>query len=144
MRIIICSRSSIEHKVLPDNTAVISIADFGDDFAVLKSPPSALLQLSFNDVDNDIFIDELGDDIAEKYHMFTDAQAEQVVDFYRQLPPETEYIVCQCEHGQSRSAGIAAALLQHRCSKGIDIFANDKYYPNKVVYRKVMTAFLSN
>ena len=35
---------------------------------------------------------------------------------------------------------IAAAILEFRSRRGIDVFSNDNYYPNKVVYRRVLEA----
>ena len=49
-------------------------------------------------------------------------------------------IICQCEYGQSRSAGCAAAILEYFYHSGISIFANYNYYPNQVVYHKVYDA----
>ena len=49
-------------------------------------------------------------------------------------------IICQCEYGQSRSAGCAAEILEHFYRRGIDIFAAYEYYPNQVVYHKVFDA----
>ena len=63
MRILIKNRQSIEKQsCLPfdDKTALISIADSDNEFASLLFQPKFLLQLHFNDIDNDIYIDELG------------------------------------------------------------------------------------
>ena len=49
-------------------------------------------------------------------------------------------IICQCEYGQSRSAGCAAAIREHFYSDGIKIFADYRYYPNQLVYNKVFDA----
>jgi len=49
-------------------------------------------------------------------------------------------IICQCDYGQSRSAACAAAILQHFEGRGIDIFADYRYYPNQLVYHKVTEA----
>ena len=46
-------------------------------------------------------------------------------------------IICQCEYGQSRSAGCAAAILEHFQGNGITIFRDYKYYPNKLIFNKV-------
>ena len=46
-------------------------------------------------------------------------------------------------YDQSRSAGCAAAILEHFYRRGIDIFADYKYYPNQVVYHKVFDALES-
>lgn len=133
--------------MFPEETAVISMTDSDLEFVELAFKPKYLLQLSFDDVDNDVFIDELGrmpandeerQKIEEKYHMFTDSLAKEIADFYKSVENKAELIICQCEHGQSRSAAVAAAITEFRTRRGIDIFANDKYYPNKMVFRKVL------
>ena len=37
-------------------------------------------------------------------------------------------IICQCEHGQSRSAACAAAIKEHFEKSGIEVFADYRYY----------------
>lgn len=49
-------------------------------------------------------------------------------------------IICQCEYGQSRRAGCAAAILKHYEHKGIDIFRAYKYYPNQLIFNKIYEA----
>ena len=49
-------------------------------------------------------------------------------------------IICQCDFGQSRSAACAAAILEHFEERGIEIFADYRYYPNQLVYHKVYDA----
>ena len=49
-------------------------------------------------------------------------------------------LICQCDFGQSRSAACAAAVLEHLEGRGIDIFADYRYYPNQLVYHKVHDA----
>lgn len=49
-------------------------------------------------------------------------------------------IICQCEYGQSRSAGCAAAILEHFYRTGISIFSDYRYCPNQVIYHKVFDA----
>ena len=151
MKILIKSRSEIEtlsQTRFPTHTALISITDAGLDFAELVHKPEFLLRVAFDDVDNDIFIDELGrkpnDDerqtLEEKYKMITDSQALQIASFYYDHKDEITTLICQCEHGQSRSAAVAAAILEFRSRRGISVFSHDNYYPNKVVFRKVLSA----
>ena len=151
MKILIKSRTEIEamsQTQFPTHTALISITDAGLDFAELVHKPEFLLRVAFDDVDNDIFIDELGrkpnDDerqtLEEKYKMITDSQALQIASFYYDHKDEITTLICQCEHGQSRSAAVAAAILEFRSRRGISIFSHDNYYPNKVVFRKVLSA----
>ena len=150
MKMFILSRKQIERfskNMFPPNTAVISISDYDLDFAELADKPEYLLQIAFDDVDNDIFIDVLGrmpanaderKQVEEKYHIFTDSLAKEIADFYKSVADKAELLICQCEHGQSRSAAVAAAITEYRTKRGIDIFANDNYYPNKMVFRKVL------
>lgn len=49
-------------------------------------------------------------------------------------------IICQCESGQSRSAGCAAAILEYYYQSGNIIFDNDRYYLDQMVYHKVFDA----
>ena len=151
MKIKIMSKRVIERYMcepMKEKTAAISITDFNGEFARLLNAPQWLHQVAFDDVDNDVMIDEVGGKpteeerilIEEKYHMFSDRQAQEIADFYRSICDEADCIICQCEHGQSRSAAVAAAILEYRSRKGIKIFADDRYYPNKVVFRKVLLA----
>ena len=151
MKILIKSRSEIEmmsQTHFPAHTALISITDAYCAFAKLANQPEYLLQISFDDVDNDVFVDELGRKPSEeerhaletKYNMLTDAQALQIATFYFDHKDAMSTLICQCEHGQSRSAAVAAAILEFRCRRGIAIFSHDNYYPNKVVFRKVLGA----
>ena len=128
-------------------TALISITDFDYAFANLKYKPQYLLQLAFDDVPvGDGFFEEEGrmlsdEEIAnleKKYHSITDEQVEQIINFYNSVKDTVDVLICQCEHGQSRSAAIAAAIKEFESGSGIDIFASDLYYPNKSVYRKVI------
>lgn len=151
MKILIRSRKAIEKMAcqpFAEKTAIISVTDWNCEFAKLKNTPAYLLQIDFDDVDNDIFLDELGRKPTEaerirlenKYHMLSNEQAKQIADFYIAIENEVNVVIFQCEHGQSRSAAIAAAIMEHRSKKGIEVFSNDNYYPNKVVFRKVFNA----
>lgn len=148
MQIQINSREKVEKisaNPFSTKTALISITDYDWSFAKLKHKPDYILQLAFDDVDNDIFEDELGRQpteeervrIENKYHMLTDEQAEQIAQFYKQVHDKVDLIICQCEHGQSRSAAIAAAIMEYEYGKGIEIFASDDFYPNKIVFKKL-------
>lgn len=143
MKIKIMSRNGIERlsqSPFTDKTALISITDVGQDFAKLTHKPDYLLQVAFDDVDNDIFLDEPDgnrEEIKNKYHLITDAQAKQIADFYFDVKDKADLLICQCEHGQSRSAAVAAAFMEYAGRNGIKIFAHDSYYPNKAVFKAV-------
>lgn len=151
MKILIKSRSEIEaisQTHFQAHTALISISDTDCAFATLTNQPEYLLQVAFDDIDNDVFVDELGRKPSEeerlaletKYNMLTDTQAQQIASFYFDHKDAISTLICQCEHGQSRSAAVAAAILEFRSRRGVVIFSHDNYYPNKVVFRKVLAA----
>ena len=68
------------------------------------------------------------------------AQADDLANFIREAKENNLDIICQCDYGQSRSAACAAAILQHFEGRGIDIFADYRYYPNQLVYHKIFDA----
>jgi hypothetical protein len=122
----------------------------GVDIKELNAMESELLfKLNFElYVDNDVFMDELGRKpdakerklIETKYQMLTDEQANQIASFYHLVQDKVDCFICQCEYGQSRSAAIAAAIMEYRSRKGISVFSDDRYYPNKMVFKKVFFA----
>jgi hypothetical protein len=68
----------------------------------------------------------------------TDEQAKEIADFYHMVCDNVKTLICQCEHGQSRSAAVAAAFIEYRYKAGIEIFADDDFTPNKTIFRKIM------
>ena len=149
MEIAIFNRDQIEvlsQGGFAPHTALISITDAGWQYAVLEDKPEFLFQVAFDDVDNDVFVDELGRapteeercKIEAKYYMLTDDQADNIAEFILSVMGKAELLICQCEHGQSRSAAVAASILEYINRSGIDIFADDNYYPNKMVFKKVL------
>ena len=67
-------------------------------------------------------------------------EAQELARFILQADAEGRDILCQCEYGQSRSAACAAAIRQFFHRDGIEIFADYRYYPNQMIYHKVMDA----
>jgi len=93
MEVAILNREQIEtlsQGGFAAHTALISITDAGWQFADLENKPEFLLQLAFDDVDNDVFVDELGRtptaderrQIEAKYYMLTDEQAGEMASFF--------------------------------------------------------------
>ncbi len=64
-----------------------------------------------------------------------------IVDFYNNVCKRADVLICQCENGESRSAAVVAAILEYRCRKGISIFSDERYFPNKSVYKKLLKSF---
>ena len=151
MKILIKSRKEIEmlsKKSFPTQTLVISITDANDTPVELTNEPEYLIRVAFDDVDNDVVIDEVGNEaspeekavVEKKYNMISQEQAHEIAKTYYNHKDEINTLICQCEHGQSRSAAVAAAILEFRNRRGIEIFADDRFYPNKVVFRRVLEA----
>lgn len=146
MKILITSRKWIEQKATfpaGRKVALISICDTDSTFAKPNFTPFALLKIRFNDV----YFEALPQTdkkqrlkLVKKQCVKIDAAAEQIAVFYHGLPADTDILICQCEFGQSRSAAVAAAIMEYKAKKGIEVFSNDKYYPNKLVFRKVLNA----
>ena len=76
--------------------------------------------------------------------MFSDEQAFEIGKLLFEMRDKVELIICQCEHGQSRSAAIAAAIMEYTSRNAIRIFESDNYYPNKYVFRKMYQTLLTD
>lgn len=151
MYVAIESRKSLESKAkypFTDDTAVISITDSNRPDVELAYSPKNIIRLKFDDVSDEIYEEVLGRKpsvlemrkIAENFKMFTDAQAQQIADFVFSVHDSTNKFICQCEYGQSRSAAVAAALMEYYYQSGIIVFSDARYYPNKFVYRKLLAS----
>ncbi len=157
MKIKIYSRRKIEKAAelpFPPHTALISITDPDDSDVRLKFRPERLLRLKFDDITPEIAAErlELTEEakrseealasFLEGYntYLFTDAMAEETAEFIKNSIKKTALFICQCEYGQSRSAAVAAAILEHYFGKGDIVFNDDRYCPNSLVYPKLMTA----
>jgi predicted protein tyrosine phosphatase len=157
MKIEIHSLKSIEARaMLPfaSHTILISMGDTNEEPLRLQNKPGHILRLEFDDITLQEIKEEFdlpesvaSSDVAliemlriKNIHIFSDKQARQIAEFVLRYNSETELLICQCHYGQSRSAGCAAAITEYFNGDGIDIFANDRYYPNKLVYRKVIKA----
>lgn len=142
MKVAIYSREKVENLIadsqFPSNTAVISFCD-----PELKHSDKNYTCVNYSNVCNDVFYCEVYDldidSLPEKGYTYDSffPEAAELAEFINKAFRDGKDIICQCEYGQSRSAGCAAAILEHFYRRGIDIFAEYKYYPNQVVYHKV-------
>lgn len=132
MRIAIHSRKSIENLLycnFPQNSAVISFYD-PDRCNIDKS--YTLVDYS-NKTDNVLYI-PLGDFQTEL------PEADKIAEFVYSAKTKEMQIICQCEAGQNRSAGCAAAILEHFSQLGDSVFNDDRYQPDEMVYYAVLNA----
>lgn len=145
MRVSIYSRNAIENIIaegnFPENTAVISFYD-----PAIKRIDKDYSHVDYSKVCRHVFYSELDDldlevlkDRGYTYDTYF-PEADEMAEFIYQIFNCGMDIICQCEYGQSRSAGCAAAILEHFYHTGISVFADYKYYPNQVVYHKVFDA----
>jgi hypothetical protein len=147
MRVSVYSREAIEHIIaegsFPDNTAVISFCN-----SELKHIDKDYSHVDYSSVCSDVFyceVDDLDLDYLTKkgytYETYF-PEADDLAKFIVKAVSENKNIVCQCEYGQSRSAGCAAAIKEYFYKDGISVFADYNYYPNQVVFHKVYDALV--
>ena len=145
MNVFVYSREAIERIIaegsFPDNTAVISFYD-----PVIKRIDTDYTHIDYSGVCDDVYyceVDDLDlDYLPQKGYTYDTffPEADGVAIFIVKAYMDGKDIICQCEYGQSRSAGCAAAILEYFYHNGISIFADYNYYPNQVVYHKVYDA----
>lgn len=143
MKVSIYSRNEIEKLIdnnFPKDTAVISFYDpkgiRSDNLTPVdfKNQAEMIYQVAVYDIDIECL---------EDYNLTFDTylpEAKEIADFIYKAKEKGLDIICQCEYGQSRSAGCAAAILEHFEKNGISIFADYRYYPNQVVFNKILNA----
>lgn len=145
MNVSVFSREAIGELIssseFPQNTAVISFYDpdikrIDKDYAPVDYSQvcSHVMYCGVDDLDLDYL--ETKGYTYETYFPEADKAAEFIYEAYNNGMD----ILCQCEYGQSRSAGCAAAILEHFYHTGISVFADYRYYPNQVVYHKIFDA----
>lgn len=141
MNVTIHSRETIEQLLkgeFPANVAVISFYDpdlleIDTEYAPVdySSKTNRVISIGLLDID----IDSL-----EEYNLTYETyfpEANDVAKFIYNAMKDGLDIICQCEYGESRSAGCGSAILEHFYKNGITIFADYRHCPNQLVYHKV-------
>ena len=143
MEVSIYSRKAIKElmeKGFPQNTAVISFytsknkRDYEENRVIYSGVCDRVFYVGISDIDIEILAD-----YGYTYDTYL-AEADKLARFIYEARAEGLDIICQCDYGQSRSAACAAAILQYYEGRGIDIFADYRYYPNQLVYHKIFDA----
>ena len=146
MKVTIYSRKSMEvllSKGNLKNTAIISFHDpVGrgrrclEDYEPIDFTGKCdrVMQIALHDLDPEALADFY---LTEETYF---PEADELAEFIYKAKEDGLEIICQCEYGQSRSAGCTAAILQHFERRGIDVFVDYRYYPNQLVYHKVFDA----
>ena len=143
MKVEIYSRKAITEliaKEFPKNTAVISFytpkgrREYEECRVDYSEVCDRFFYVGIPDIDIDILTD-----YGYTYETYL-AEAESLAEFIQSAASDGLDIICQCDYGQSRSAACAAAILQYYKGRGVDVFADYRYYPNQLVYHKVFDA----
>lgn len=143
MEVSIYSRKAIKeliNKGFPQNTAVISFytpkskRDYEEKRVDYINVCDRVFYVGIPDID----IESLSE-YGYTYKTYL-AEADELAKFIDKAKENGLDIICQCDYGQSRSAACAAAILQYYEGRGIDIFADYRYYPNQLVYHKIFDA----
>lgn len=124
MNVKICSRKEIERLLnhdFPADTAVISFYDSDSAPRVdYQEKADSVLYVSLDDFQTEL------------------PQAKEIAKFIRTAEAKGLNIICQCESGQSRSAGCAAAILEHYYQTGQSIFDDYRYHPDEMIYYELL------
>ena len=132
MKFIIMNKKEIQDYKTDMKHILISISS-PDTLKVAIAPNKSclgILHLDFHD------FDDAKRDYPEYIKLFTKKQAQAILKFVTRYILNTEVVICQCEAGISRSAGVAAALSS--IENGDDTYIFKNYVPNMLVYRTIL------
>lgn len=122
---------------LPENAVLIGFYDTDrhcPQKLEIPAPSDRIFQVAVDD----LATDELNDYSLTLETIFP--QCGEMAEFIRSAIKRKFNIICQCVYGEGRSAGCAAAILEYYEKSGIQIYTNDRFYPNKIVFRKLFAA----
>ena len=128
-------------KEFPANAAVISFYD-----PKSRRTPACYRPVRYSGVCDRVFYVPLHDidiEVLPEFGLNFDTyfpEADELAKFIAEAVNDGCTIICQCEYGQSRSAACAAAIREYYDGRGIEIFADYRYYPNQLVFNKVLDA----
>jgi len=146
-KIWVLSRWEMEHLQLLDKEGnelelpphiIISITDPDDGLAKIKDRPSCkgITRLQFWDIDETTIRLLSEEQIKNFQRLFTEEDAKQIWNFVKPLAGEVDWILCHCQAGISRSAGVAAALSKH--FSGSDEHWFKVKHPNRLVHKTLL------
>lgn len=125
---LVASRMVMPHLWLPIPYIVISMSDPGQPDVEFAADPfrKDVLRLSFYDLVSP----------KEGFASYTIEEATRVWEFVDKWIADIDAIVCQCEAGISRSAGLAAAI--SRVFNDEDSYYFKTFLPNMLLYRTTL------
>lgn len=119
------------------NTAVICFHNPNYTTLPYENNCSACLSVAVYDIDLEV-LPEYG--LTFETYL---PEAKDIAAFIKSAVAKNWDIICQCEYGQSRSAACAAAIREFYDGDGICVFADYRYYPNQLIFNKVLDALRS-
>ena len=131
-------KDAIKYSYEPHSESSVIISISNSDEPSL--PPFSKMQgngikktlcLFFDDV-------ELND---EKYRPIDDDDAKKIVEFVKRWKNKVDTIIVHCSAGQSRSAGVMAAISKWMTGSDMWVFDHSYYKPNMSCYRTVLNEF---
>ena len=143
-KIQIMSREMVEQLMadgFPNNVAVISFYD-----PKSKRTPKDYAPVDYTNVCSRVFpvaIHDIDIEILSDYGLTFETyfpEADELARYIIKNIAQGHDIICQCEYGQSRSAACAAAIKEHYEKRGIEIFADYRYYPNQLIFNKLLAS----
>lgn len=143
MKFVILNKSKAERLSYTDYSSdkvIISISTPGDEKAEFDSNNKTIkdiLYLDFYDISYN------SQEIFKGYEPMADEDAVKIRDFVLKWKDKVDTIWVHCDAGISRSAGVAAGILEALGKDNSYIFDSKMYFPNLLCYRKILNAFKS-
>lgn len=143
-KITIMSREEAEQLIsdgFPDHTAVICFFD-----PQSGQPTKDYVPVNYSKACDPVFsvpIHDIDIESLSEFGLTFDTffpEADSLAQYIIQCVTAGYDILCQCEYGQSRSAACAAAIKEFFDQRGIEIFADYRYYPNQLIFNKLLAA----
>lgn len=135
MKVIVMNQREAEKyssEIQNQTSFMISITSLNQDNAKVYTTRENnilnILKLSFDDSDS--------------LYGMTLRDADKIRDFVIEAIKHTETIIVHCGAGQSRSAGVAAAILKYLYNDDSQIFKNRRYTPNMRCYNMVLNSLM--
>lgn len=141
MNIVILNKSKAERLSYTDylsDKVVISIRNPNDKKAEFNPGNSTIKDVLYLDF-YDISIES--QDVFRGYISMCEEDAIQGRDFVTKWKDKVDALWIHCDMGISRSAGVAAGILEAFGKDTSHIFNSKIYYPNMLCYQKTLNAF---
>lgn len=141
MEFVILNKSKAQRLSYTDYSSdkvIISIRTPGDEKAKFDSNNKTIkdiLYLEFYDISYN------SQEIFKGYAPMTDEDAVKIKDFVLKWKDKVDTIWVHCDAGISRSAGVAAGILEGFGEDTSFIFDSKMYFPNLLCYRKTLNTF---